>query len=875
MVPADKPAPVICEACKQANAADHPFCARCGRALAGSAPTRTSPAPRPQATPSGEAARFLPGAILAGRYRMVALLGRGGMGEVYRADDLKLGQPVALKFLPRGVEQDPDRLERFLTEVRLALRVTHPNVCRVFDIAQADGRHFLSMEYVDGEDLASLLRRIGRLPEDKAIQIARQLCAGLAAAHDEGVLHRDLKPANVMIDGRGRAKITDFGLAGATAGIRGLEARAGTPQYMAPEQVAGGELSERTDVYALGLVLHELFTGKRPFDGKGAVDPAHRRRSTPAAPSADFRGIDPAVERAIQRCLEADPALRPVSASAVAAALPGGDPLAMALAAGETPSPELVALSGGRGELSPAVATACLAVVLIGLLGVWVSSSRVQLQNRVPMPMPPGELAAAARAVATAGGYPTRGSYSALGFDWMPQYFTKIAREDQSAGRWDTLPHEKPSPVRFWYRESPAPLTPSNNLGRVFWAEPPLLVPGMIRIFLDPDGTLQEFRAVTPYVPDATESWPEPDWKPFLTAARLDGATLVTAVPHWPPPAAADVRRAWTSGELRVEATGFRGRVVWFSVVPPWRNATAPEPPTPSVQLRVVAFLALTVIAAGVLLARRNLRLGRSDARGATRLGVAYVTVGVAADLLTFNGIAFLHLINTVAVQFFYGAIVWVFYVALEPYVRRLWPDTLTSWTRVLDGRWRDPLVGRHVLVGAVGGIIAAAIMSVPQFTTWFGPPAMPTTGAFLGFWAPRFNLAAILTVVQQSIFAPFSALLLLLLLRVVLRRPWLAYAALFALVIVVSLGRPMLDVAVAFATTVLAVGILTRFGVLALIVTILFWTWELVPLTTDVNSWYFVSSAITIALFAAVAVYAFVVSLGGRIRLMDPALDS
>ena len=177
--------------------------------------------------------------MLAGRYRVIGLLGRGGMGEVYRADDLKLGQPVALKFLPRDVERDHDRLERFLTEVRLSLRVTHPNVCRVFDIGQIEDRQFLSMEYVDGEDLASLLRRIGRLPEDKAIEIARQLCAGLAAAHEEGVLHRDLKPANIMIDGRGRAKITDFGLAGATSGITGIEARAGTPHYMAPEQIEG------------------------------------------------------------------------------------------------------------------------------------------------------------------------------------------------------------------------------------------------------------------------------------------------------------------------------------------------------------------------------------------------------------------------------------------------------------------------------------------------------------------------------------------------------------------------------------------------------------------------------------------------------------
>ena len=357
---------VICSGCGQKVPSLQRFCGHCGADLASSSgPTRTSPEPpppppSPAPRQSGEAERFLPGTVLAGRDRMIGLLGRGGMGEVYRADDLKLGQPVALKFLPRAVEQDPDRLERFITEVRLSLKVTHPNVCRVFDVAQAEGRHFLSMDYVDGEDLSSLLRRIGHLPEDKAIQIARQLCAGLAAAHEEGVLHRDLKPANVMIDGRGRAKITDFGLAGATAGIRGLEARAGTPQYMAPEQLTGGELSERTDVYSLGLVLYELFTGKRAHDVKDVEDLARRRPSTPTSPSAHVSGLNPAVERAILRCLDPDPAKRPASASALAAALPGGDPLAMALAAGETPSPEMVAHAGGRGELSPAIASTCL-----------------------------------------------------------------------------------------------------------------------------------------------------------------------------------------------------------------------------------------------------------------------------------------------------------------------------------------------------------------------------------------------------------------------------------------------------------------------------------------------------------------------------------
>ena len=137
--------------------------------------------------------------LIAERYRIISLLGRGGMGEVFRADDLTLGQPVALKFLPQSMT-DEFMLERFRNEVRIARRISHPNVCRVYDIGETDNQVFLSMEYVDGEDLSSLLRRVGRLPRDKALEIARKICAGLAAAHDKGVLHRDLKPSNIMLD---------------------------------------------------------------------------------------------------------------------------------------------------------------------------------------------------------------------------------------------------------------------------------------------------------------------------------------------------------------------------------------------------------------------------------------------------------------------------------------------------------------------------------------------------------------------------------------------------------------------------------------------------------------------------------------------------
>src|SRR5262245_60612948 len=216
-------------------------------------------------TPSGSA-RFAPGAIIAGRYRLVALLGKGGMGEVYRADDLTLDQPLALKFLPDGVAADAQHLAQFHNELRTARQVSHRNVVRLYDLGEADGRRFLTMEYVDGEDLASLLRRIGRFPQDRALAIARQLCAGVAAAHDRGVIHRDLKPHNVMIDGDGDVRITDFGIATAAADAGGEFA--GTPQYMAPEQLRGSAASVKSDIYALGLILFEVFTGRRVHDAK-------------------------------------------------------------------------------------------------------------------------------------------------------------------------------------------------------------------------------------------------------------------------------------------------------------------------------------------------------------------------------------------------------------------------------------------------------------------------------------------------------------------------------------------------------------------------------------------------------------------------------
>ncbi|MCP4659462.1 MAG: tetratricopeptide repeat protein [bacterium] len=312
---------MFCAVCGEKVIDEAAGCPACGTSTRESSspevgdPPRSDRLPSParsqtstDATPKAAAGRFAPGTVLGDRYRLVCLLGRGGMGEVYRAEDLRLGQDVALKFLPPALEQDAAVRERFLDEVRLARKVSHANVCRVYDLGDAEGLPFLSMEYVDGENVQALLKRVGRLPGERAAEVSLGICRGLAATHGRGILHGDLKPSNVMIDADGRVRLTDFGLA--TLADSPAAHHGGTPAYMAPEQHQDREATRRSELYALGLVMYELFTGRRAFGPE-----------SPAPPSRWVGTLDPTVERVILWCLEKDPGNRPASAEAVAAAL--------------------------------------------------------------------------------------------------------------------------------------------------------------------------------------------------------------------------------------------------------------------------------------------------------------------------------------------------------------------------------------------------------------------------------------------------------------------------------------------------------------------------------------------------------------------------
>ena len=489
------------------------------------------------------------------------------MGEVYRADDLTLGQSVALKFLPMSLSGDPDAVNRFRNEVRVARLVSHPNVCRVHDLGEVQGQFFLSMEYIDGEDLASLLRRIGRMPDDKALEIARKLCAGLAAAHEKGILHRDLKPGNVMLDARGQVLLTDFGLPGIAEELG--DVRSGTPAYMAPEQLAGKEVTVRSDIYALGLLLYEVFTGKRPFDGNSLAElMAAQQANTPISLTSVARDLDPAVERIITRCLDPDPSRRPRSALAVSAALPGNDPLAAALAAGETPSPEIVAAAGEDAGLKLAVAIPLAAAVLIAIfVHGWVSARQSMLE-RVKPGMSPEVLRYHAKQIIRAAGYGERTDWE-QGFLWDRSYAGWAEKHDKSV-KWFEVARGRAPVLRYWYRESDESLSGISfhddllTLGLTTPDDPPEITSGMIYVNLDPQGHLIEFRAMPAQKMDAPAGTAKVDWAPLFRAADIDPGALKPDAPLWNFLEAADTRVAWTGnwpGSDRPAAS--RGRGAW------------------------------------------------------------------------------------------------------------------------------------------------------------------------------------------------------------------------------------------------------------------------------------------------------------------------
>lgn len=284
----------------------------------------SAPGVAPEGTLAAAPSSLEGGARIGDRYEIVRLLGRGGMGAVYLARDHALGRDVALKVVAAHLASDPAVTARFKREIQLSSLVTHPNVLRVFDLGEADGLKFLTMQYIDGETLADLLRREGPLPIARTLEIFRRMCEGLGAAHAQGVLHRDLKPQNVLVDRSGRIYLTDFGLAKSAALTTMTRAGAlmGTPQYMSPEQVKGEPLDARSDVFSAGVMLHEMLAGEPPFSGDTLFELMMARTRAPRRPARDLNVEVPLyLQRILDRCLAVEPALRYASVAELLADL--------------------------------------------------------------------------------------------------------------------------------------------------------------------------------------------------------------------------------------------------------------------------------------------------------------------------------------------------------------------------------------------------------------------------------------------------------------------------------------------------------------------------------------------------------------------------
>lgn len=779
------------------------------------------------------------------RYRLLRQIGSGTTGNVYAAYDHHLEREVAIKILAECFIEDQDVRGRFEREIGCTARLQHPGILAVFESGELpDGEICYVMTLGRGKTFDGYLAHL----EDHAdhwkeaslvdrLTLFLKLLEVIAYAHSEEVVHRDLKPANVMLDGRGQVRITDFGLADfmhdlATPRDGSLRPLAGTPAYMAPEQLAAGAVSVRSDLFSLGLILYELFTGKRAIDGSSLdqITSAHES-SDYAHPSAIVRDIDPAVESIILACLALDPARRPSSAAAIAAALPGGDPLAAAMAAGETPDPSVLAVSGPSGRLTAIAAIGWLAACAAAVLAVARLNKSVSLLGIIPRGKPPAVLEERARELLKSFGYddtPVSGG-TVWGFHTNVAMLDHIESElisEADAGWWEWMKAsaswEGVAPVEFWYRHAPGPISPRIAEPQVTSNQPPPM-PGEVRIHLDTQGRLVQFFAAPRLEAHAPPTAPlinppdppTPSWSALLRAANLE--SLATPSAGTPADAAfiGDAHAAWQikidKGPLagstgRLEAASLRGRPLLFQVNWPWGVSPVDALPTPYQQRLALIFLLIPIIfaplIAGAVMARRNWLAGRGDRRGALRVGMAVGTLSFAGWTLSADRAAALQetdrVLGALGGALLEAALVWMVYLALEPAIRLRRPHALLSWTRLTSGRWRDPMVGRDVLRGAT---LAAAWTVLYQLVVLAasrlsGAPA-PIVGPDEPLRGVAAAIAQIPTSVSNSIQYGLLALMALTLLGRERSRRWLARAAfglfafIFGFLMLSLLGQP------------------------------------------------------------------------------------
>ncbi len=654
---------------------------------------------------------FEPGAIISGRYRIESFLGKGGMGAIYRATDLLLETPVALKFL---LSSSDDHVEQLINEVRMARSITHPTICRVYDIGRMDSLHFFTMELIEGEDLASLLRRIGRLSTDKVLDIGRQLCEGLAAAHSKGILHRDLKPANIMIDRDGQIKITDFGLATSMDWLRSDAGPIGTLLYMAPEQFSGGDLCERSDVYALGMVLYELVTGRTPFEHRDVIGLYREKLETPIVPPRHLLPEVPdSLQNVILKALAPDPSDRPTSAIEVASLLPGVNPLHVAKQAGVTPKPEIVAHGEDMSWNTRTARRLMMALLPILLAGILAISDRSTGIGYLSVLKAPEIFADRCEQILSEIGYAGAATWHDYGF--MTNAYARNPNE----------------PILFWYlqqRPSEIPEALARHRHTVLETD---TTDARVLMLLDVSRHLTLLDVDIPVRLDAKPAAPV-DWKHLLEVSGIDPETLQVS-DRSPAPRFATERLCWDAGadrSIRIDAARYESLPVFFSVVPADGKPIAADrwPEWVRNTSRLLSFPVISILAIWtIVLGIRNYREGRSDNLGGKRLFIFFFCTTALAWLLSLGHVT--HPFETnqdsgILLLIAWPVMVWLCFMALEPYARRHCAQTLIAWSRFLRGGFWDSTVGFSVLAGATFGSFGALLGKLDRFIPiWMGSP--------------------------------------------------------------------------------------------------------------------------------------------------------
>jgi serine/threonine-protein kinase len=430
-------------------------------------------------------------------------------------------------------------------------------------------------------------------------------------------------------------------------------------------------------------------------------------------------------------------------------------------------------------------------------------------------------------------------------------------------------------------------------------SDPPLVRSDMRRVRLDPHGRLVEFHSIPPQVEDADGGTAAPDWAPLFDAAGLTPSSFHAVPPRWTPRGDADVRSAW-EGPLpdapdvnaRVEAAAYRGRPIYFSVIPPWtkpgRVADPPKRGIDRVLTTLTVIVAFALLAAAALLARRNLRTGRGDRRGAFRTA-AVMFVSLSAGFLLGAryypalDVEYEHLGLIVSVTLYVAMNMWLFYVALEPYVRRFWPQLLIGWTRALSGRLRDPLVGRDVLVGVAAGTIGALLIASRELIprAFRLPLATPQLPIALILDGTRFAMSVAIQLVRSAMVGAMQIVGIVVFLKIVVKRTWLVLvlASLALLPFVMSAtfaGEQLtLELAISLGAIALVFAVLLRFGLLALIVAI--YTSRVIesfPLTTELAKPYAGASLLLFASIAGLSIFGFYASRGSEPLFGRPLFD-